>query len=407
MKTVIVSGARAPAALDIMRAFATHGWRVIAADSVAMPPARFSRAVSRYVRLPGPALDRTAFASAVRRLADEVAPDLWIPTCEEIFHLAELKPAHFPDLPLVAPPFADLVAVHDKATFAEIAGRIGLAPAESIRVTDRAQLDDLKPRARDMVFKPVWSRFAERILIRPQPAALDSLHPSLSDPWIAQTYLPGEEVCTYGIAHQGRLLVHTAYHPRYRLRIGAGIYFDPAPDADIRAAVEALAGALRWSGQIAFDLRRDAAGAWKAIECNPRATSGVHLMPGDAIVEAMTWPATYATNILSPADASAVKPRPCMIRSAMFVIAGPAALWNGKTRAWWTDVTRARDALSIPGDRGPGLGQYLFFAENAYRALMGGHTITRAATYDMEWNGPELPPSTAMISKMESSEARR
>ena len=46
---------------------------------------------------------------------------------------------------------------------------------------------------------------------------------------------------------------------------------------------------VEWSnyeGQISFDFRRDARGL-SIIECNPRPTAGVHLMPAKTFVDAL------------------------------------------------------------------------------------------------------------------------
>lgn len=449
MRTVIVSGARALAALDIMRAFHGSGWRVVAVDSMALPPARFSRAVDRFRRIAGPALQRERFANDVEMILKEAKPDLWIATCEEIFYLAALKAERRPELPLFAPPLEALLAVHDKARFAEAAACVGLAPDETIRLTGKEDVARVSRRARDLVFKPVWSRFAERVMIQPEARDLKSLAPSPHDPWIAQTFLPGEEVCTYGIAEAGRLLLHAAYRPRHRVRAGAGIYFEPAADEEIRAAVTALVQSLAWSGQIAFDFRRDALGRWKAIECNPRATSGVHLLPPAALVAAFEGAALnlrvptppqlngapsppvipravqHASVLLrrrristgfdglpedpvsaaqrdrrctahgmtgqqlEAASVRACSEEPRMIGAAMVAFGLPAAVRDGRVSQWRHDTARARDVASVPGDHGPGAAQLLFLAEGITRALRYRVGLTRAATLDLEWNGGE------------------
>lgn len=378
MKTVIVSGARAVSALEIMRALHGAGWRVVAVDSMGLPPARFSQAVDRYQRIAAPR-DADGFRRDVAALVAAERPDLWIATCEEIFHLAWLKEGALPSLPLFAPPLERLLLVHNKETFARVAAEVGLAPAETLLLTGRDDLGRLAPRAKELVFKPVWSRFAERVLVRPEAAELATLAPSPRDPWIAQTYLPGEEVCTCGIARDGKLLLHVAYRPKHRVRLGAGIYFEPALDPGIRAAVEALAGHLRWSGQIAFDLRRDGNGAWKAIECNPRTTSGAHLARPDALAGAFE----------GRKDREGRMTEARMIGLAMWFFGLPAAARTGRIGEWWHDHRRARDVVSVVGDRGPGLGQHVFLVEVAVAALRHRVSLTRAVSMDLEWNGGE------------------
>lgn len=386
MSTLVVSGARALSALDIMRAFHADGWRVVAADSMHLPPARFSRAVDRFVRIAPPG-DRARFDADVARLLAAERPRLWIATCEEIFHLAALRERALPELPLFAPPLAELLAVHDKARFAAMASTNDLAPPETIRLERRSDVEALQLRAEDLVFKPVWSRFAERVLVGPHPSALDDIAPSPDDPWIAQTYLPGEEVCTFGIARRGRLLVHAAYRPQHRVRDGAGIYFEPAHDAAIATAVATLVEALDWTGEIAFDFRRDAAGQWKAIECNPRATSGVHLVPPRDLVAAIVGAADDSA-ASAPGPIAGMRDGAAMIAAAMRSFGLGTALRRRALGRFLRDYRRARDVASIPGDRGPGLAQVLVLGEGMARAVRRGVGLTRAVSYDLEWNGP-------------------
>ena len=63
---------------------------------------------------------------------------------------------------------------------------------------------------------------------------------------------------------------------------------EDAVGSQLRPMVEAVAKALNVTGQLSFDLRRDAEGQWRALECNPRATSGFHFFgPDDGLVEAV------------------------------------------------------------------------------------------------------------------------
>src|SRR5688572_17054720 len=86
---ILISGARAPVAQDLARACRAAGMDVHLADSVTPFAARALRPRFPIHRLPPP---RQAFADFRKRLLaliDEIAPDLLVPTCEEVFWLAE------------------------------------------------------------------------------------------------------------------------------------------------------------------------------------------------------------------------------------------------------------------------------------------------------------------------------
>src|SRR5262245_60959759 len=65
MKCVLITGGRAPVALDLARHFMAGGWRVIAADSASCFLAGGSRATSKRFRVPPPRQAPEAFARAI------------------------------------------------------------------------------------------------------------------------------------------------------------------------------------------------------------------------------------------------------------------------------------------------------------------------------------------------------
>src|SRR5690606_7526337 len=88
--------------------------------------------------------------------------------------------------------------------------------------------------------------------------------------------------CSYAISDRGRLLAHAIYHPAYRLRRSSSYYFEPIVRPGIRDAIAAFVRGTRYTGQISFDWIESRQGGARALECNPRGTSGLHLFPLDA-----------------------------------------------------------------------------------------------------------------------------
>ena len=290
---VLITGARAPVALHWCRLFAEAGWDVHAADCLTHPLARFSRKVGAFHRFPSPVFEAASFASAFNGLVEDLDPDLILPTCEEVFHLA-LSAARRPwQSKLFAPSFETLMALHDKAAFnALVAERVPTFAPAFKRVESRADLDGLK--GVDWVLKPCFSRFATDVLVQPSQSKIAAINPNISEPWLAQEYLPGREVCLSAVVAKGRLVAAQAYHPIVRLRggVGAGVTFEAASNATnarLGDFVEPLVAGETFSGQLSFDFREDGNGQWKVIECNPRSTSGFHFFgPRVGLVEAVT-----------------------------------------------------------------------------------------------------------------------
>ena len=112
---------------------------------------------------------------------------------------------------------------------------------------------------------------------RYSPAQLAKVRPSSDAPWVAQRFVPGQEYCSFSVLVDGQLRAHSSYQPRYRVGRGSGIYFHSCAPAPIRAFLEQFGRATGYTGQVGFDFIEDQQGRFHVLECNPRATSGVHL----------------------------------------------------------------------------------------------------------------------------------
>ncbi|HVZ29323.1 MAG TPA: hypothetical protein VG839_02945, partial [Asticcacaulis sp.] len=232
MSRLLITGARAPVALHLARLFATAGHAVVLADSQAWPLGRATRFKEALIRLPAPRGNLQGYGKAVAEACRAHAIDLVLPTCEEVFFLAAARDLLGLRLPLFAPDFARLKRVHDKWEFSRLAVGLGADPGETHLLTAPTDTLPFHETSKQWVFKPVWSRFGERVLIRPTANDLATLSPSSADPWIAQRFLPGEELCAYAIAHSGKLCAVQAYRPVWRAGgdIGAGVAVEPVSE---------------------------------------------------------------------------------------------------------------------------------------------------------------------------------
>ena len=176
---VLITGARAPVALELARRLHRAGAEVHLADSLALPGARFSRSVAAYHVLPPPAVDPPAFGRALAALVRRERVELVLPTSEEIFYVARYRA--LVDAAVFVDDFAALLALHDKVRFATETRPLG-----GVRMPATVPVDEaFQPSARELrelVLKPVFSRFATHALVgsqhvraRPYPAWLAPL----------------------------------------------------------------------------------------------------------------------------------------------------------------------------------------------------------------------------------------
>ncbi|MGX5800405.1 hypothetical protein ACWGS9_04090 [Bradyrhizobium sp. Arg314] len=378
--SILITGARAPVALHLARLLHGAGHRVILADTPARPIAAGSKASAHYYRLPPPRFAPQAYADAVAALTRAEGVGLVIPTCEEVFHLALVWRGRTMPALLFAPDIELLAQVHNKHSFIRLAERLGLKVPETTLLSSRGDVEAVGDRSRALVFKPVWSRFASHVLLRPPPQALDAIAPSPAMPWVAQRFVEGEEISAYAVARQGRLKALALYRSLYRAGKGAGIFFQRVEDSVARELVEHIVAGTSWTGQISFDLMREPSGRVLPLECNPRAVSGLHFFRD---------PARFADAVLG--DGPEVAPdvtAPQMVRLAMWIYGLPAALRSGGLARFRQAMREGQELLDWPGDPAPVRAQWPALAEIARMALHERISLQAASTRDIEWNGP-------------------
>ncbi|MGC4014480.1 MAG: ATP-grasp domain-containing protein [Luteolibacter sp.] len=382
MSSFLVTGARAFAALDWIRRLGRSGHRVTACDSFRHPLCRVSRYLSNFIEVPPPRQSPVEHALAVRDAARESGAEWIIPTCEEIFVLARYRQVFDGVSKLLSPSFETLAELHHKGRFATLVNDLpglGIRAPETHELKSREELDAFATGQGGLqawVLKPVFSRFAAEVLIRPSIKAAAKVTPTPRHPWLAQRFVPGKPLCTFTIAMEGRITAHSTYEPSHRSGQGAGFFFEPVESAEVFGFTESLVKHLGFTGQICFDFIAGPEGL-HVIECNPRTTSGVHLLAQE--------------NPLSFLDPACTRlwpmaPTPRMITFAMLTE-------PGRSLTRWTDLLRGKDVVKAPDDRLTHAAGWKMFRELRERekALGPGVDMKAASTYDLEWNGEPLP----------------
>ncbi len=383
-RRVLITGARAAAALDIARDFVAAGWKVHLADSVRSRLARWSSLPAMHHFYPPPRHQAQAFGERITDLVRDHVIDLIVPTCEEVFYLA--APGLHAKLGerLFAPDIGCLRMLHDKLSFACAVQNWGLEAPQSMAIETAQDLEKLKLTSREWVFKPRFSRFGEATLVAPDRRGLEASGCAAGDQWMAQRYIRGDEACFHAVAHRGRLTAFAGYASTWRLRGGACYAFEPVePERaeTLRFMAQTIVQSGDLHGQFGFDVIFDEHGKAHLLECNPRATSGVHL-----IAESGRLAGAIAEG--NPiAKQSSV---PSYLAPAMWFFGLPKALSMGRLREWKSCLTRGSDAISLPDDRLPLAGAVVDTACFASKGIRHKISANAATTYDIEWNGEEL-----------------
>jgi hypothetical protein len=270
--TVLITLGRLPKALDLARGFAEAGCRVVVAEPFGVHLTRASRAVARCYRVPAPTLDQAAYLAALASIVRREAVDLVVPVSEETMHVAFLADRLAPSVRVFTMPAAAVLDQHDKGGFVRFASACGLAvpqthPLGSQAATRLAQESDV-------VVKPVFGCAGRGMHIvergHPLPVA------DAENPAIVQAFVSGSLFSTCTLAVSGRAIATSIYRGTLMSGSVAIAFARLAAHPAIEAWVGRYVAQSHWTGFISFDLIVDAAGAVFGIECNPRATSGLH-----------------------------------------------------------------------------------------------------------------------------------
>lgn len=281
--TVLLTLGRLPVALEIARAFACQGYRVVVAEPYKWPLCRLSNSVDKCFKTTPPNVDQQSYLDELLSIVSAENVDLIVPVSEESLFVTDLHSLLPDSVTLACMDSACLLNLHDKWRFARWARQHGLAVPHSVRADDEQTLDRLLTS--DYVVKPRLSCSGVGVRFgRPGQALLTEEKTSRN---LVQRRLTDKACSTFSIVIAGR--VHTTICYQGLLQSGSvSVCFEKMeiPD-EIAEFVQKAVGLLQYTGMISFDFMQNVAGRWLAIECNPRATSGIHFVSTDCLIEAL------------------------------------------------------------------------------------------------------------------------
>ncbi len=269
-RTVVLTLGRLPVALDLARSFHAAGFRVVIAETYGMHLARMSRAVDRSVRVTSPLDDPDTYLDDILAVVNAENAQWLVPVSEETLRVAALAERLPAGVGLFAANRALLEEVHDKYRFAKLADSLGLPAPRSWL----AHEFDPDGSAGTVVVKPRHSCSGRgvRFVTRGDAAAGTSADD------VIQEQLHGSEISGFGIARDGTLHDPVLYRGTV-LSGSVSVCFErlDGPSAALTWMHE-FVRATGFTGFIAFDFIVEQDGRAVAIECNPRATSGIHFI---------------------------------------------------------------------------------------------------------------------------------
>ncbi len=382
-KRILVSGGRAPVALEWVRILGKEGHIVYVGDSGHFFLSQVSRYVEKTFSWPSPRWHYSDFCHCFKKILEEHKIDWVIPTCEEIFYLGQL----FQDK-LSAQFFGErlcvLLRLHHKYNFIDELNKQGFLTPDTQILNSREDLERTFSLKESLIYKPVFSRFGNYTLICPALKELQKISPTPKFPWVAQEYIAGPVFSTFSIAHEGKLLYHVDYPIEFTVG-KASILFENTENQAIRDWVSQVTRYYNFSGQIGFDLvcRENQV---IPLECNPRATSGLHLLGNELTFSSVLEKIPCSLNSKSKNSKSKSK-QSKSIKLALFFYGGLGVL-RGKYswKKWKKSLWNSKDIIFSWDDLRPfiyqvGLAIYYFVKIIYLRKSIMDLTVD-----DIAWN---------------------
>lgn len=363
---ILITCLRAPVSIEWITIARRLGHEVVLVDSLEYPVGAFYPN-TLYVKVPSPKLDFEGYAKAMEALIRMCG--LVIPNCEDLFYLSKVRDRLEVQTRFLMPESKLLLEVHDKYAFFNRLNAYIKFP-KTQKITCKEQIDF----SGKTILKPVYSRFGRSVVRDVNPESIAHLHITPAYPWVQQQFIKGEPLCNYAVCEHGEVIVHAIYRPKYLLNQAASTYFEHHEDARCEAFVKEFAKANAYHGQVAFDFIDDGVDLY-VLECNPRATSGLHLVSNALSID----PHGRIVKSAEPARQS------YRVGSTLYLLFGWQALFKGEFLTLHRDYRRAIDVLKPL----PWYAQFFALYEMIMRAWRFKKPLTSASTFDIEYDGEE------------------
>lgn len=368
-----MTGGRAPVTLDLARKFNELGMNVFVAESFQHNVTKSSNAIKKAFLIPKPNQETERFIDTLIDIIQREKIDFFIPTCEEIFYISKYKHQIDPYCQVFVDDIEKLKLLHSKWEFINFLKEIEVDFPTTVKVESHRELVEAS-KGKIVVIKPVYSRFSTNTFILNTKEITPYINVSPANPYVVQEYIDGTQYCSYSIVHQGVIKAHTVYKTTFTAGRGATIAFEHTDHKGIFQIVKKIVEKLRFTGQIAFDFIEDKTGHIYPIECNPRATSGIHLLIESKIHEAFF---NQSEKMILPRTNERK-----MIALAMLLYS-----LSSKNKTWLKTFLTSKDISFRKNDIKPFFYQFVSMYHLWKIARKEKLSILESSTFDIEWGG--------------------
>ena len=281
--TVLLTLGRLPVSLDLARALKAAGWRVIVAEPFAWHLCRLSNTVHKSFQVEAPSQNSQRYHAQLLDIIHREAVSLVLPVSEESLYVAQLQGQVPDDVRVLCADQSSLLRLHDKYEFARFAQSLELpVPATTLANESLAVAQLLQD---PFVIKPRLS--CAGVGVRLADGGGELLDDEKDARYIVQRKLNGALRSTFSIASTGKTCLNVCYQSRVESGSVSVCFEQIDMPEEIANYIDVIVAATQYNGMISFDFMQDETGQWQAIECNPRASSGMHFLSPDQLQKAL------------------------------------------------------------------------------------------------------------------------
>ncbi len=363
---------------------ASSGWRVVVADPYAWHLCRLSNTVDKSFKVTAPAIDSNAYLAELAQVVRSEGVSLVLPVSEETLFVAQLRDSVDAGVKIFCIGQDALLGLHDKYLFSEFAMSKALPVPLTVLADeyDASRIDGVDSAG------IADASLAQPYIVKPRLSCAgigvrfglpgEALHASeISDRNIVQQQMTGLSCSSCTIAIAGKSTVSVCYRSLLESGAVSVLFEEMAVPASIAHFIDTVVKALSYTGMISFDFIQDSDGVWRAIECNPRATSGLHFLQPLDIVNALFNPEVMIEREVSG--------RRQEFWSCLMQVEG--SLFKGRIdRSGWRNLFSVRDISWRWNDVKPFLLMSFVLAPQLFKAMRMGVPVSQVLMSDVGWH---------------------
>lgn len=379
---ILMTAGRSYLTLDLARQLHAAGHQIYVAETSKRHISFYSNSVVKSFVIPSPRFDSKLFIESLIKIITEEKIDLFIPIYEEILHISKEKDKFPKFCQIFCHSFNELHELHNKWLFYSKLKSLGFDTPKTSLITSQNDLEKTNFSV-PFALKACYSRGSINIKKVYPNKPLPKISIEAHNPWIAQEWLEGDKFCTYSICYNGLIKAHSTYPVKFAIDGNSCLTFEVVEHEAILKWIEKFVSAINFTGQIGFDFIELPNKKLYAIECNPRATSGLHLFEN---VDRIDRAFLNSTNTVIYPQKGINK----QIATGMLLYGWKSSAYPGNNLPLFLKTLLSRkDVVFSLDDIKPFLAVPCAFAAIWMKSKKKHLSLPATFTYDYEWNGDD------------------